>query len=331
MARFIGSIAAGIALAGIAGAGAAQSVYPLDDSYTVSSRYIQNSKAHPEFSLPELRMVEGQKVLFDRLYRKVGNRELHIDVFLPPPALNRKVGIVLIHGGAWRSGNKSNFYAIAGLLAQRGYAVFLPEFRLAPEARYPAGMTDINAAVSWVADHAAEFAIDPGALAIGGESSGGQMASLAAFAGGTTRFTTDGQPSRRVGALIDIDGVLDFTTPLALQFENAAGPGSSAAMWLGGSWEEKPDVWREASAATYVGPQSPPTLVISGEHPRCTAGVDRIMLELAKHGITGRREHYAGMPHAFWLFEPYASRVSAVIDDFLQGIELSPVARFSPG
>lgn len=293
---------------------------PVDDSYTVSSRYLANRDAHPELKLPTLATVAGQRLAFDRLYSAVGGRELHLDIFLPPPAVAKSQGVVLIHGGAWRSGNKSNFYAVANVLAQRGYAVFLPELRLAPEAGYPAGLVDINSALRWVADHAQEFGIDPARISLGGESSGGQMASLVAYTGGSRRFTGSGEEALRVEALIDIDGVLDMTTPMALKHENAAGANSSFARWIGGSWEQRPEAWKMASAATYAGPDSPPTLILSGEDPRFTAGKEVIFPNLDQHGIAHREVHFAGLPHTFWLFEPYATEVADAIDDFLQTI-----------
>ena len=292
---------------------------PVDDSYTISSRFLTNEAEHPDFRLPVLTTVEGQQILFDRLYKTVGERELHCDVFLPPRGASVGQAIVLVHGGGWHSGNKSNFYAMANLLAQRGYVVVLPEFRLALEAGYPAGLLDVNDAIRWTMSQADEFGIDPQRIAIGGESSGGQMASLIAYTGGSPLFSAGPDDAPTVNALIDIDGVIDFTVPLALANENR-NDATPAARWLGGSWEQKPERWREASAATYVGPRSPPTLVISGEQDRFTAGIEKVLPVLEAHGIANRHAHFPGQPHAFWLFEPYASQIVEEIDTFLQGI-----------
>ncbi len=63
------------------------------------------------------------------------------------------------------------------------------------------------------------------------------MAALLAYAADRTLFKSRPGDDTRVNALIDLDGVLDFTTPLALQYENAAGtirrqrPSGSAAPW----------------------------------------------------------------------------------------------------
>jgi pectinesterase len=292
---------------------------PVDDSYTVSQRYAAYKKDYPELQLPRLQFEAGQQILFDRLYKKIADRELHADVFLPPPGRANRQAILLVHGGGWHSGNKSNFYAMADLLAQRGYVVLTPEYRLSPEAAYPAALIDINDAIAWAKSQARELGFDPGKLAIGGESSGGQMASLIAYSSAQPTFKSDPGLDTRVNALIDLDGVLDFTTPLALQFENAAGAKSAAGSWLGGSFETAGAKWREASAATYVGPQSPPTLVIASAAPRFTAGLEEVKPVLDRHHIKNAVIAFEHTPHAFWLFEPYGSKIAAAIDEFLRG------------
>lgn len=302
----------------LAAASSAQTLIPIDDSYTVSQRFDAYKKDYPELQIPKLRFEAGQQILFDRLYKKIGSRELHIDVFLPQPEHARRQAILFVHGGAWRSGNKSNFYALANLLAQRGYVVVIPEIRLAPEAQYPAGLIDVNDAIVWTRSQAAAFGFAADKLAIGGESSGGQMAALIAYSSARDTFKSAAKLDTRVNALIDLDGVLDFTTPLALQYENAAGARSPAALWLGGAFETVGDKWREASAAHYVDATSPPTLIVSGEAPRFTAGRENVMQVLERHHIRNADLKFEHAPHAFWLFEPYLSKIAVAIDDFLR-------------
>ncbi|WP_423140714.1 alpha/beta hydrolase fold domain-containing protein [Parablastomonas sp. CN1-191] len=303
---------------GAAGAAPAPGLIPTDRSYTIASRWEQNRPAHPDYRLPEVALSNGRRLLFERAYATAGPRELHYDVFLPAPAPHAAQAILLVHGGAWRSGQKSNFYAIADHLSQAGYAVILPEFRLAPEAPYPAGLFDINAALARVRGDARQYGIDPARIAIGGESSGGQMAALLAYTCGQALYAPDGVRAPAVSALVDIDGVIDFTTPLALENENRAGDASSAARWLGGSWEHVPARWREASAATHVSRASPPTLVLRGDAPRFTAGWEVVRGKLSQLGIASETVDFPGQPHTFWLFEPYAAQVSAAIDAFLR-------------
>jgi pectinesterase len=311
-------IFAAAVLAAFSSGSFAGELIPVDDSYTVSQRYSAYKKDYPELQLPRLQFESGQQILFDRLYKKIGDRELHIDVFLPVPARANHQAILLVHGGGWHSGNKSNFYAMADLLAQRGYVVLTPEYRLSPEAAYPAALIDINDAIVWAKNQAGELGFDPAKLAIGGESAGGQMASLLAYSSSRPTFKSDPGLDTRVNALIDLDGVLDFTTPLALKFENAAGAKSAAGSWLGGAFETAGAKWREASAASYVGPQSPPTLVIASSEPRFTAGLEEVKPALERHHIKNAVIAFEHTPHAFWLFEPYVTKIAIAIDEFLR-------------
>lgn len=290
---------------------------PVDGSYTIAQRWAAYKDRYPGIALPDMTFQAGQQVLFDRLYKKDGNRELHIDVFLPVGA-NRRQGILLIHGGGWRSGDKSHFYALANRLAQRGYAVFLPEYRLSAESPYPTGLIDINDAIVWVKAHAEDFGIDARHLALGGASSGGQMASLLAYSEGEALYKSNPKDDTRVNALIDLDGVLDFTSPLALRYENAAGPQSAAALWLGGSWDQAPQRWREASALTHLNAAAPPTLIISSGLTRFTAGREAVEARLKNFGIACSFYSFENAPHDVWLFEPWLDPIVEKVDAFLQ-------------
>jgi acetyl esterase/lipase len=280
----------------------------VDDSYTIASRFARYKDQYPGIQWPVVAPSAGQTILFDRAYKALGDRDLHLDIFAPAPGTSRHQGLVLVHGGAWRSGSKAHFYALANLLAQRGYTVFLPEYRLSPEAAYPAGVVDVGDALAWARAHAGDYGLSAGRIALGGASSGGQMASLVAY-------TVAG-----ANALVDMDGVLDFTTPLALQYENAAGDASSAAKWLGGSYEHAPDLWREASAASHVGATSPPTLIISSGNVRFTAGKDKVLETLAANHIPARWYAFSGAPHDIWLFDPWLGTVVDQIDSFLRAL-----------
>lgn len=289
---------------------------PIDDSYTISRRFDGYKSKFEKIEWPAVKFEGGQQIFFDRQYKLINDRELHIDIFLPSELLNKRQAILLVHGGAWRSGSKSHFYGLANLLAQKGYVVFLPEFRLSPEEKYPAGLIDVNDAIVWAKSKSEEYRFDSERIAIGGASSGGQMAALLAYSAQTNRFKSNGADTK-VNALIDLDGVLDFTTPMALRFENAAGANSVAAKWLGGSWEQAPDKWREASSTKYLDNNSPPTLIISSGLVRFTAGKEEVFAKLNQYNIRNSYFEFSNAPHDIWLFEPYMSQIAQKMDEFL--------------
>lgn len=288
--------------------------HEVDESYSIARRFAQYGAQYPGIAWPAIRPQTGQQILPDRVYKTIGERDLLIDIFRPAKAVSRGLGIVLVHGGAWRSGARSHFHPLANLLARRGFTVFIPQYRLSPEAPYPAGAQDIHDAMVWVRSHALDYGVRPDRIALGGASSGGQLASLVAYGDGL--FGEGGHAY----ALVDMDGVLDFTTPDALKYENAAGADSPAARWLGGSFEQAPERWREASAASHVGPHSPPTLIISSGNPRFTQGKDKVMAELARHGIPARWYAFARAPHDIWFFDPYLTITAGRIARFLQSL-----------
>ena len=303
-------------LAALPGKGAAELI-PSDDSYTVSQRYYIYKQQHPKLEWPVLQFQAGQEILFDRRYKNVDDRELHIDIFLPQPAHRNRRAILLVHGGGWSSGNKSHFYPAANLLAQRGYTVFLPEYRLSPEARYPGGLVDLNDAIVWARQQADSYGFDKDKLALGGGSSGGQMAALLAYTADEPLYKSNPADDTQVSALIDLDGVLDFTTPLAIEYENKAGDQSAAGRWFGGAFEKYPEKWREASAVRHIDGSSPPTLIISSGQLRFTAGSEQVRSDLDKLGIRNEYFQYNEIIHTFWLFEPYLGEVVDRIDRFL--------------
>lgn len=290
----------------------------VDDSYTVHQRYEKNRENYPEISWPNLNFEPGQTISFDLLYKQEGDRQLHLDLFSPPPELRNGKAILLVHGGAWRSGNKSHMFPLANLLAKRGYTVFTPEYRLSIEAPYPAGLIDLNDTITWIGSNADQFGIDPAAIAIGGGSSGGHMAALIGFSDHEETFNS----STDLAAIIDMDGVLDFADPLAIRYENAAKEKSGVALWVGGALETAPELWDQASPASHLSENAPPILILSSGQARFTAGHQTVEDTLTSFEIPSEFYSYENLFHTFWLFEPYVSDVANRIDQFL--IENTP-------
>ncbi|WP_240771117.1 alpha/beta hydrolase [Nocardioides sp. GY 10113] len=89
--------------------------------------------------------------------------------------------LLFFHGGGFLYGDLETHDAPCRVLAERsGVPVLAVEYRLAPEAPFPAAFDDAEAAYAWVLDHAAEIDVDPGRLAVGGDSAGGNLAAWVA-------------------------------------------------------------------------------------------------------------------------------------------------------
>jgi len=279
---------------------------PVDDSYTPSERFYRYQQQDASLRWPALTFTEGQQIYFDRRYKMAGKRELHLDIFMPTVESNRQT-IMLIHGGGWRSGQRSHFYAMANQLAQRGYTLVLPEFRLSLEARYPAALEDVNDALQWLKHNAGDYGVHPDKIALLGGSSGGHMASLLAYAGPSQLF---GHSDVKVNALIDLDGVLNLD-------HERPDPDSPLQYWIGSDMDASPETWREAAPTSHLSSRSPATLVISSGQPRFTLGHKRVEKTLQRFGTPYRYYEFPEVIHTFWLFEPYLSQSVDMIDSFI--------------
>ncbi|MCY7297190.1 alpha/beta hydrolase [Alteromonas sp. a30] len=302
----------------------AAQTYEVDDSYTPSSRFERYKKQDETLIKPDLVFKQGQAIRFEQTYATIGKRELHADLFMPH-GRNLRQAIILVHGGGWRSGNKSHFYPLANLLAQKGYLVVLPEYRLSTEALYPAGLTDLNRVITWLRAQASELDFNPANIAIGGGSSGGHMAALIGntvnqdwFHPPNSEAETNIQANTHVNAVIDLDGVLDFTHPLAIASENKRKEKSAAGLWFGGAMEDTLNKWQQASTALHIHANSPPMLVISSGQMRFTAGKDKTFAKLTQFDIAHQYYQYNGIIHTFWLFEPYLSETAVRIHQFFK-------------
>ena len=102
--------------------------------------------------------------------------------FYTPRGLHgRSPALLFIHGGGWIYGDLDSHDALCRVLAEEAQVrVVSVDYRLAPEAPFPAAFDDVWAAWTWVVEHAAGLGIDPERIAVGGDSAGGNLAAIIA-------------------------------------------------------------------------------------------------------------------------------------------------------
>jgi acetyl esterase len=133
-------------------------------------------------------MAETHQITIkDIPYREDGARKLVATLYLPA-GTGPFAAVVEVHGGAWTSKDRFNNAATAKFLATSGVVVMSIDFRMPPEAPYPASLQDINFGVRWMKHHAPEFHSSADRIGLYGTSSGGNQVLLAALRPADPRY-----------------------------------------------------------------------------------------------------------------------------------------------
>lgn len=286
--------------------------------YTVENTYKKLIKHYPHMQVPATTLPDSVIAHKALVYKQTKTSAQTLDIYQQTQQTQTAPLIMLIHGGGWQSGTPALMTALAIALVERGYVVATPSYRLSDEAPYPAAVEDLVSAFHWLNNNAAQYNIDSTKIALSGGSAGGQLAALLAYSGGIVDSSDTNSKRFNVQALINIDGLSDFTSPEALPFENnSAKSVTSASKWLGGRYETIPQRWHDASPIFYIDKNAPATLFINSSVPRFRAGRDSAIQKLQQLHIPSEVYQFDDAPHSFWLFQPWLTPTTSVIDDFL--------------
>lgn len=284
-----------------------------DNTYTPDTTYQKLIGDYPFISIASRQVPASVKEIKNITYVRYGNRSLQLDLYLPKNKIHQKSpAVIFVHGGGWRAGYRTNFTPFAIAMAEHGYAAATISYRLSPEALYPAAVQDVKAAIRWLRQNAEKYQINSTQIAIAGGSAGGQIASLAGVTDGLQKFDPPlgssqlKKSSSRVQAIINIDGLSDFTSPAALFHEDDPRKNPSAAgAWLGGRYHEKTELWREASPVFYVNHNTPPILFLISDQERFSLGHKEMIEKMKAFNIYSQVTKIPNTPHSFWLFDPW--------------------------
>jgi len=174
---------------------------------------------------------------------------------------------VWVHGGAWSTGTKAN---VPTAFVENGFAVASVDFRQATEARFPAQVFDIKAAIRFLRAKAQTYGYRSDRIAIGGASSGGHLAELVGVTNGHREL--EGKigdylsQSSSVQAIVDYYGasnlltILAQSTPFGLTVRRPA-----LERLLGALPEQTTELATLASPIAHVDRQDPPLLLLHGD------------------------------------------------------------------
>ena len=292
---------------------------PAPTPYTAETTYAKLIDKYPFIRIAGSELPPSVRAVRDITYLRRGEHALQLDLYLPAQkAAVPAAAIVFVHGGGWQTGNRMEFVPMAIRMAERGFATATVSYRLSPEARYPAAIHDVKSALRWVRAHAGEYGIDPARIAVAGGSAGGQIASLVGVTNGIGKFDPDGGTgavSSAAQAIVNIDGLSDFTSPAARENEdNPAKRPTAAGAWLGGSYAEAAETWHEASPTFHVTTTTPPILFIGSAQARFAVGREAMIEKMKAQGVAAQTVLLPDTPHSFWLFDPWlAPTVEATV------------------
>jgi acetyl esterase/lipase len=159
----------------------------------------------------------------DLVYAKVGGRELKLDLARPEEGDGPFPAVLVIHGGAWRGGDKGHMGPLLTEFARHGYVAVSPQYRFCPKEVFPAQVHDVKAAVRWLKANAKAYHVDPEQVGAIGFSAGGHLALMLGVTGPADGLEGDvsaDAPDTRLKAVVNYFG----PTELGARCLQAAGP-----------------------------------------------------------------------------------------------------------
>ena len=210
--------------------------------------------------------------------------------------------LLYLHGGGWVIGDLDSYDAICReLCGAVGCIVVSVDYRLAPEHRFPAAVDDAHFALGWAIDHCAEFGGDPGRIAIGGDSAGGNLAATTAL------DARQSFPGKLCAQLLIYPVTSHVSTPSQSMIDNAEGYLLTRRdmVWftdhyLGAGNDGRDPRFNLSQVDDLSG--LPPTLVITAEFDPLRDEGDAYAAALKEAGVAVDHSRYKGAIHGFFMF-----------------------------
>lgn len=235
----------------------------------------------------------------DIVFGTGGGRDLCCDVFSPPKtsgsAPKAAPAILLVHGGAWKFGNRKQLKGYGFLLGREGYVCVACEYRLSEEAQWPAPLHDVKAALRWMRANHEKLGIDPSRIAVSGNSSGGHLALLAGATAGDPAFDGEGG---NAGEATDVAASVAFYAPSELT------PGADMLKDLTVEFmgqDASADDYTAASPISHVDPDFPPTLIFQSNQDDIVPRAQSLKMceALVSAGVPVELHLFDNATHAF--------------------------------
>lgn len=228
-------------------------------------------------------------------YKNINGKSLQLDVYKKKGLQTPASTLIFVHGGAWRSGERSDYLFYLLNYAQKGYVTVTVSYRLIQDALFPAAVQDLDCAVRWIRQHADEFGIDADRMALVGGSAGAHLSLLVGYDGDNPNFIGEcglDSISSSVKAIVNLYGPIDLTTKYAVGTDQVKN-------FMGKSYDEDPDLYKLASPRFHISPDNPPTLTFHGTIDSLipVSQADSLDAWLTKANVPHEYHRLKGWPH----------------------------------
>jgi len=235
-------------------------------------------------------------------YKKIGDVSLKLDIYKLKSLKRATPVLIFIHGGAWRTGKRSDYLPYLVDFAKQGYVTATISYRLIKKAKFPAAVKDVKCAVKWIRAHADEYMIDPAKIAVIGGSAGGHLSMMIGFSSDETEFEGEcgcDSVSSRVQAVVNLYGPSDLTTEYALSRREVTD-------FIEPSFDEAPELYQKASPIHFITEDDPPTLIFQGTIDELVPVRQSDLLKKKLDGVGVPNEYHrlTGWPHTMDVAEP---------------------------
>lgn len=208
----------------------------------------------------------AQSIIKDITYALTPEKELKLDLYLPDSTSNPYL-VIWVHGGAWHSGSKEN---PPQDLVKLGYAMASISYRRTPEAKFPALIHDIKAAVRFLRSHANQYGYRGDKITLWGSSAGGHLVALAGLTnnheGLEGKIGNDLATSSEIQVVVDFFGPTDLTTILSQSTPHGLNVRTPAlALMFGKPLDQAAEELKLASPVYHVDAGDPPLFICHGD------------------------------------------------------------------
>jgi len=254
----------------------------------VASRAILQPDPSPVAEVRDLAATGPAGKIPLRLYRGQGT-----DKDQPQPAL------IYYHGGGWVLGNLDSHDGVCRDIANAAECTVISvDYRLAPEAKFPAAADDSIAAAQWIHDNAADLGIDRARLAVGGDSAGGNLGAVVAL-----HARDNGGPKLKLQVLIYPSADMSSVYPSYEEFAEQLPLTRTTMDWFVdlylNSRERDAKDWRASPLHAKSLAGLPPAFIITAAMDPLRDEGEEFARALMKAGVAVEVKRFDGQIHGF--------------------------------